>query len=247
MKKLVTIAIALFIFNNVYSQVSMYNGFTDYRTLADTDFMNGLRGDKYKLKISDIRGTPYLIESFQKGEVIDSESNTKATTYLRFDAFNDVFEIQVDPYDEKLMKLDRTTQFEYMLNGEKFVLIKTDLINDDHYISGNGYAVELTLPESSAVLYKRYTKKFNPGKKSQNTYGNSIPPSINNEIFYLLKIDGKFVKADTHKKRILDAFPSDKRSTVENYIKSKKFKFRGSEDEVEDEMIQVVRYYNTLK
>jgi hypothetical protein len=236
----------LFLSATIYSQVSMYNGFTDYRTLADTDYMNNLRGDKGKLKISEIRGTPYLIDSFQSGSVIDTITNTKASAYLRFDVFNDVFEIQVKLGDQKLMKLDRSPRFQYVLNDEKFVLIQTDKINDDHYIAGNGYAVELTSPEFDVVLYKRYTKKFNPGKKAETSYGTSMPSRINDETVYLIKSKNEFKLADSHRKRILEIFPKDKRGKIEKYIKNKKLKFRGSEKEIDQDMIQTIRYYNSL-
>ncbi len=241
-----TFSILLFLFFKTYSfcQVSQFNGFRDYRVLADTYYMSVMRGDE-KINVSDINGTPFLKKEFSYGFVLDTVSQTKAYTNLRYDVYNDLFEIKLEPSSKSLKTIVRSPQFQYFLNDEKFVLIQTDVLNKNQYISGNGYVVELTTSKLEVVLYKRYTKKFIPGKDAKSSYGTSMPPRITEETNFIIKFEDKFVLAEPHKRKILDAFPNHEKK-LKKYIKDKGFKFRGSDREIQNEMIQVVRYYNSL-
>lgn len=243
MKKILTLLIAFTFISNSFGQAELM-GFRDYRDIADSFYMKFEGNDKFD--IEDVKGTPFLIEDFSSGYIVDTKESNKAQTFLRYDVYNDIFEIQLDPNDESLKTLERSPRFEYMLNGEKFVLIQTDALNVEHYTSGNGYAVELSSPEADAVLYKRYYKELNQGRKGATSYQADIPPSISNNVMYIIKIGNSFAQAEDNRKKILDAFPSDKQSAIKKFIKSKNFKFRGDEKEIQNEMVQVVRYYNSL-
>ncbi len=226
-----------------YAQAELM-GFRDYRDIADSFYMNFKGNDKFD--INDVKGSPFLIEEFVTGYIVDTKAENKAQTNLRYDIYNDVFEIQLNPGDESLKTLERTPRFQYTINGEKFVLIQTDALNVEHYTSGNGYVVELTQPDAGVTLYKRYYKSLNQGKKASTSYGADIPPSISDEMMFLIKMDNKFVVAESHRKRVLDAFPSNKQSQLKDFIKDKGLRFKGSDKEVQNDMIQLVRYYNSL-
>lgn len=243
MKKILSFLIAVTYITHSFGQAELM-GFRDYRDIADSFYMKFEGSDKFD--IEDVQGTPFLNKGFEYGYIIDTKSKNKSQTFLRYDVYNDVFEIQLDPNDKSLKTLERTPRFQYTLNGEKFVLIQTPVLNEAHYTSANGYAVELTTPEADAVLYKRYFKELRPGRKAATSYQSDTPPSISSKMNYIIKIGDKYSIAEDHRKKILDAFPSDKQNAIKKYISSKKFKFRGSDKEIENEMIQVVRYYNSL-
>ncbi|MGX1025156.1 hypothetical protein [Flavobacterium sp. CS20] len=227
------------------AQISEMMGFRDYRDISDAYFMRFKENSKFD--INDIEGSPFLTEDFQFGYIIDSKSKNKAQAYLRYDVYNDVFEIKLEPNSKSLKTLKRTPRYKYNLGGETFVLIKSpQVINEEHYNSGNGYVVELTSPKAEAVLYKRYFKELIPGSKALTSYQQDIPPSIKSDTRYIIKFGDTYVRAEDHKKKILDAF-SDHKKDIKNYIKDKGFKFRGDDKEIQNQMIQVVRYYNSLK
>ena len=244
MTKLLTLFIGLIFITSSFGQAELM-GFRDYRDIADSFYMNFEGTDKFD--IEDVQGTPFFKKDFVYGYIIDTKGKNKSQTFLRYDVYNDIFEIQLDPNDESLKTLERSPRFEYMIDGEKFVLIQTDVLNEAHYTSGNGYAVELTSPEADAVLYKRHFKELKPGSKGATSYQADTPPSISSKSMFIIKFGDNYVQAEDHKKKILDAFPSDKQDAMKKFIKSKNFKFRGSDKEIENEMIQVVRYYNTLQ
>lgn len=244
MYRIVIVCIGLLFLTSSTAQVPGMMGYRDYRDIADAYFMDFKGTDKFDIK--DVKGSPFLIENFSTGYIIDTKASNKAQTNLRYDVYNDVFEIQLNPGDGSLKTLERTPRFEYMLNNEKFVLVETKAINVEHYTSGNGYVVELTSPEAGATLYKRYYKELKPGAKATTSYQADTPPSISSKILYLIDIDSKFVVAEDHRKKVLDAFPSNKQSELKDFIKNKSLRFKGSDKDIQNDMIQLVRYYNSF-
>jgi hypothetical protein len=223
------------------SQISL-EGNPNFRDITNTYLV---RQGNTTVNIKDVEGSQFLNDEFQYGFIIDIDQNNKAKTFLRYNVYKDVFEIKFDLNSESLKQLERLPKYQYKLNNEKFVLIQDDIINDQHYISGNGYVVELTPPKDVAVLYKRYYKKLYPGRKAQSSYQKDKPPRMKDGVKYIIKFGDEFKIAEDHRKRILDAFPDHKKE-IRKYIKDKKFKFRGDDKEIQNQMIQVVRYYNSL-
>lgn len=196
--------------------------------------------------LDEIDGFLYLNEAIGNGYFIDTILKNKVKVNLRYDAYNDIFKIYLDLNKDEFKLLERTKRFEYELNREKFVLIETDLLNVGHFKQGRGYVVELTDPEKNVVLYKRYHKKLNPGSVATSSYESDINPSLNTKLFYIIKLGNNYLKAETNTRKILECFPKDKQDKLEKFIKSNNLKFRGDDTEVEQQMIYIVNYYNTL-
>lgn len=243
MKKILLLSLCLAFTLTSFAQVSEMMGFRDWRDISDAYYVK-FQGDE-KFDLESVKGSPFLNENFSFGNILDENSNQRVETNLRYDMYNDIFEIQLDNRSDQVNTLDRTTNFVYYLNGEKFVLVRTNLINVEHYTSGNGYVVELIPENENATLYKRYYVDLRPGSKAQTSYQEDIPPRIDKEIMYLIKLEGDYYELPTDRKDIVDVFP-DNREEIKKYIKAKKFKFRGDEQEIQNQMLQVVRYYNTL-
>jgi hypothetical protein len=243
MKKIFLLGL-LFTFSlPTFAQVSEMMGFRDYRDIADAYYVK-LR-ENSKFDINDINGSPFLSEEFQFGNILDNNSMKKVETYLRYDIYNDVFEIQLDTRSDKINTLERTQNFDYYLNDEKFVLIKSNVLNVEHYTSGNGYVVELIPENENAALYKRYYVELKSGSKALTSYQEDIPPSIRKEEMYIIKINDDYYELEKDRKDVIEAFP-DFKDKLKKYIKEKKFKFRGDDREVQNQMVQLVRYYNSL-
>ena len=244
MNKILKITLGfLLLASPTFAQINDFSGITTYRNIAQTFF---IKSDNNTYDINEISGSPFLNKNFNKGYVLNTNSNNKVQTYLRYDIYNDLFEIKLDSNSESLKTLERSVNYEYLLNGEKFVLIESsNVINENHYTTGNGYVVELIPSIDRVGLYKRYSSKLIPGKKATSSYGKDTKPSIRNSVKYFLKLQEKFVQVEDHKRRILDAFP-DNQKKLKKYIKGKGFKFRGSDRKIQNQMVKVVRYYNSL-
>lgn len=238
MKKYYLLVFSILLFTKSYSQL----GFQNYRNVENFNvkFSDGT------VKLSEIKGSPFLIEEFKSGIIIDTNNDKEYPTNLRYNVLNDVFEIKINKNDTELKRLNRYFNYQYILNGEKFVLIQSqETLNELHYNTGNGYVVELTDPKKENVLYKRYYAEKKEGKKAQSTYQKDTPPSIDVDQRFIIKFGEDYVKAEAHKKRVVDAFPN-KQNILKDYIKSNKLKFRGNDEDLENQMIQLVDYYNTL-
>jgi hypothetical protein len=243
MKKIFLLGLLVTFCLPTFAQVSEMMGFRDYRDIADAYYVK-LR-ENAKFDINDIKGSPFLSEEFQFGNILDNNSMKKVETYLRYDIYNDVFEIQLDTRSDKINTLERTQNFDYYLNDEKFVLIKSNVLNVEHYTSGNGYVVELIPENVNAALYKRYYVELKSGSKALTSYQEDIPPSIRKKEMYIVKINEDYYELEKDRKDVIDAFP-DFKDKLKKYIKEKKFKFRGDDREVQNQMVQLVRYYNSL-
>lgn len=238
MKNYYVLALGLLLCFKSYAQM----GFQNYRNIQNFNvtFKNST------VDLSQINGSPFLTDEFSSGKIIDTKKGMDVPILLRYDVLNDVFEIKINKSDTELKSLERSFNYEYQLNGEKFILIQSPkTLNELHYNTGNGYVAELTDSQKETVLYKRYFAEKKEGKKAQSTYQKDTPPSIDVDYRFIIKFGKQFVKAEAHKKRVLDAFP-DQRNVLKKYIKTKKLKFRGNDDKVENQMVMLVDYYNSL-
>lgn len=243
MKYVLKLLIGLFCFTSAFSQAEFVN-YIDYTNTVAAGYLR-LDGENV-FDASDVEGTLYLNEEISNSEVIDKVIKNKFGSFLKYDVYNDFFNVKIGSDDEDIKPLKRTPRFEFIIDGERFILIETELLNVAHYNAGNGYVVELTNPIAKATLYKRYYKTFDPGSVSTSSYEPDSPPKLNSKKFYLIKLDDHYVKAEAHKKNILKAFPEVARQQIKAYIGLKNFTFKGTDLEIEQELIQVVRYYNSL-
>jgi hypothetical protein len=192
------------------------------------------------------QGSPYLIDEFKKGTVIYNSKDMEIQAYLKYDIYNDVFEIKVGLNDTYADLLDKQSKFDCILNGYKFVLLKSKTaINELHYNNGRGYAAELIKNDKKITLYKRFFAEKKEAEKARTSYHRDEKASIEIDVRYIFRINGNFIRVDAHKKRILEAFP-DQHQKIEFYIKKNNLKFRGSDEKIERQVIQVVEYYNSL-
>merc|ERR1712174_106596 len=96
---------------SVLGQVSELMGFRDYRDIADAYYVKLKENSKFD--INDIKGSPFLNENFTNGSILENKLMKKVETSLRYDMYNDVFEIQLDPTSNKVNTLERTKNINY--------------------------------------------------------------------------------------------------------------------------------------
>jgi len=218
--------------------------FQDYRNMKQEFVVNV--GENI-LNVNEVQGSPFLNKDFKKGVIVDNKNNMEVSTYLRYDALNDTFEIKLNADDEDIKKLPRNFNYQYILNNEKFVLIRSaNAIRELHYDIDNGYVIQISEKQDDATLYKRYFIEKKEGKEALSSYQKDTPAKLDLGFRYIIKIEDKYVKAEAKKRRIVDAFPN-KKGQLEKYIKKKKLKFRGSDEDIEQDLIDLVNYYNSIK
>jgi hypothetical protein len=166
----------------------------DFRDISD-NLMTDNAGKK--IGSGPVRGTPYVNEDFVKGVIVDVKNEKNIPGLLRFDSYNDMFEIKLESNSIKSLK--RTPNYEYILDGEKYVLINSpQVINKYHYRNGNGYVVELKATDKLS-LYKRYAKQYKKGKEAISNYDVDKPATLETKTTYIFKFKDEYVTVEPHK------------------------------------------------
>lgn len=191
-----------------------------------------------EFSLEDVEGSPYLNDNFVIGEV--SINNKLEGMYpLRLNVYNDIFEIKMD--ESKINELRQLHYVEINLQNKIYRLVS--YFNDNKVIA-RGY-FEVLEEGKNVMLLKKNNKIFEAGVKAKTSFHIDKKPQIKDEVSYYLNFTNNSnvpVKlAKLSSKAVLQSFPEDKYQTLKSFIEVEKFNLK----EIE-ELIQVVRYYNTL-
>lgn len=189
----------------------------------------------------NLQGSPYYKEDFLNGKIIDKQNNKQIDNLdLRYRILDDI--IQINNTSSKTPgSLERSKNFIVYINGEKFVFLE----NYPIALNGttNGYSIEKYKSKKVSLL-KRLTQEYKEGRESENSYSAAIPPKLENNVHYFVKLNnGGFFVVEPHKKRALDNFPNHQKE-LKKFIKDNKLKFRGNDEE--SDLIKLVEYYNSI-
>ncbi|RRO23202.1 hypothetical protein [Flavobacteriaceae bacterium 14752] len=195
---------------------------------------------------SSVVGDIYLDSSFSDGKIISLEENTSAKANLRYNIYDDCFELSFNTKSQNYKQLTKSDNYAFIINDEKFVLIESQLLNPELPKESKGYIVEILPYNSNIGLFKKYQINFELGVHGVTNYYKTQNSKIENTRTYFLKINNSFKQIKLSKNKIANLF-QESSDDVKSYIKHKKFKFKGSDKDIEMELIQVVRYYKNLK
>lgn len=214
--------------------------------LQSVNTYNSLNTDSGFIKIDNIIGSPYLEEGFKNGKIIETSKDQVVNTYLRYSIFQDKFEIRPNLNDDKTLSLKRSSNYEFIYDGIKVKLVLNDKLFKE---KDNGYVFVILESENDGYnLYKRYTQNFTPPKEAKTSYDTDKPARLDTNIQYFISkdISEDFTEVEAHRRRIYDAFDSSLKSEIKDFMKSKDYKLRGDNAEVENEMIAIISHYNSL-
>ncbi|PKG41364.1 hypothetical protein [Psychroflexus sp. MES1-P1E] len=203
-----------------------------------------------KMDLKDIEGSPFLTEEFKSGVIIDnSKENSAIKTNLRYNIFYDQVEVKYETdlkRDlEQIRVLKRIDIYEYLIEGKLFKLY----FNDEIFFQGDsGYLEVLNGEDKKIMLFKKYYQEYISPRSAETSYQRDTPPQlITNFTYYISKDSSQtFSSIEADRWDILDSFENNKKEVMKDFIKSNKFKFRGNEKEVENELKRTIFYYNSL-
>ncbi len=200
------------------------------------------------IDIANLDGSPYWNEDYHLGKIIIKEEEGIKTTkaFVRYRIFDDIFEVKksLKAPESSAMELERTQDIVVLLDHKKFVLLRNLPIR----IRGvrNGYAIVMLTPnklEGNAILYKRMSQTFTPARAPKGPYDSGRKASLDREDYYFVKIDNRLYQITPHKRKAYKDFPNHQKE-LKDFIKENRLKFRN--DEQDEDMIQLVKYYNSL-
>lgn len=214
--------------------------------LQSINTYNSLNTNSGFVDLDNISGSPYLKDNFQKGKIIENENDQVVTTYLRYNIFEDKFEIKPNLNDDKILALKRSSNYEFVYEGDKVKLVLNSKLFKG---KSNGYVFTVLDSQNDGYnLYKIYSQDFTEPKKGKTSYDTDKPGRLDtNTMYYISKdISKGFSELEVNRRKILDAFEPNLKSEMKDYMKSNKYKLRGNDTEVENELINIISHYNTL-
>ncbi len=183
-------------------------------------------------KYSGIRGTPFLMDKWIKGNVSTPRGMYEGLE-LKFNVYDNA--IFFNKNDESFELVDDITSFTLMPKADDFathMVFKNGIKGAD--LRGNEF-VQVLL-EGKTGLYKLNVKQLS--EMSEINAG--IVKTFANTYNYYIKIDDKLQFIKLNKAEVLSAL-ADKQEKVQAYINEKKYNFRK-----ESELVDVLKYYASL-
>jgi len=178
------------------------------------------------IDINDFKGTMYLEDTFVLSTIYDGLANHTRQAYLRYDAYNDVFEMKKSLQSKEHTHLRTSSVVSITYGTRKFYYRSYTTKSGKLQL---GYLEEIC-KIGDQVFYKKYGKELIMPKKAQTTYEQDIPGKIANKTYYVVGA-AKELKANAiTKKTILNYIPSAHFDEIKSYIKQSKLKFKTPDD-----------------
>lgn len=184
---------------------------------------------------SKIEGTPYLNEKYENGEIYFGEANrtTSTSVPVRYNAYHDLMEYQ---QNGKALVLDPSNKIKKVRLGEStFIVAKYEFDGKTKY----GF---LNLLDSGKVtLLAKKVVRYQEPLKGRASDGGDLPAKyskLSDKFFYRIG-NGELEEVDNLKDMI--ASLPDKQEEVKQFAKKEKIS-----PKKEDELIKLVKYYNSL-
>lgn len=186
---------------------------------------------------ADFTGTPYTDKEFKNGNVIKSGVTIAHNIGLRYNASKDLFEIKKTSVlkNNQAKVLISSNDISIKLGNERFVFLTPNENNNSQ-----GYFID-TYSGNNASLYKKIKKVYIPEQKAYTSLASNVAAYYKEKVtLYLYTQDGLLVELPNSKKARIKAF-GDKSKEVKVFLKENKVNINK-----ESELIEVIKYYNTL-
>jgi len=196
-----------------------------------------------------VDGSPYLNETYQLGTIING--NNKSEALLRYNVFEDKFQF-LDENKKKKFLL-KAPNIKVILDGKTYEIVEfkeAPKYNLGYYVPKTeknkntnntkmGYFI--VLYEGNTILYQKTAKKITKLQQPESGYETFKPSKfVLDKGYYLKKAFKTAYRIDLSKKAMLLAL-NNKYDEIRVYIKKHKLKVK-----TEEEVIQVITYYDTL-
>lgn len=181
---------------------------------------------------ANIKGTPYLDDSYVDGTIIYGNRNQAAP--VRYNAFKDLMEYKVNG---QALVLDPTTTIKKVnVGASTFVVEKFESDGKAKF----GY-LEI-LDSGKVTLYSKKGVRYLPPKKGGAMDGSDQPGEFRRmpDVFYYRMGSGALQEVPRNSKLFIEAFP-DSQNELAAFVKKEKI---SSKDE--EELRQLIQYYNSL-
>ncbi len=186
--------------------------------------------DLFENRKEEIKGSPYLFDEWNIGEIKTKLGSVYPNVKLKYAAYSDQLFFLTDDGDERAIAREKVHYFQFNDEDGKSYLFE--------HIPYHGFLQKLT-SQSGVILYKKIEKEIKEAPKN-NGYNASTGKDefFERRTYYVLA--NKQVVPVQGKKEYLALFPNNN-DAIETFIKKNKVKFKKDE-----KMIDLVEYTNSL-
>ena len=156
--------------------------------------------------------------------MIDDLTDKDLSLYLRYDAYNDVFERKSSLQSSASTFLKKIFGTRVLYGNREFVYSN---YKDDTEKLVSGY-IESLGNYSDKIFYAVHKKDLVLPEKAPNPQVKDRAGRIRDRMYYLMKDSRGFKEVDINRRKIYDYFPSEKRNVIKSLLKEKKYKFKNS-------------------
>ena len=206
-------------------------------SLNRSDFGTGLKysdGSYLSEKGTEVKGTPFFIEDWKKGNVLLKTKERIDTVLLKYNLYTDLLHVKVDDQ-------------EYQFNIDVSEFLLPDPVTNEMALFRSGFNAEPGLNEKSfyQVLYDGKTKLLLKHKKiiiSELTSTPGVKAKVfeDQKSYFILTASGKMKKIKKKNKGILDLL-EEKKVELKKMADTNKLKLV-----TDEEIIKVLEYYDSL-
>ena len=187
-----------------------------------------------------LRGTPYFLAGWSKGEILMTDGRRYVDVPLKFDAFRQALILLRPKMGNDSIIVDRGTVNRFELigpEGQSYLFKHYSDVKLPDDMGNGGYF--LVLYEGNTALLKRITKTFREANFKQPYSVDVRYDSFeNNHGYYVLKPDQTLAKVKLSKKSLLDAL-DDKNDALKTFANKLSFKS-------EADAVALMQAYNNL-
>lgn len=184
------------------------------------------------LKLSDIKGSPYLEAEFISGKVITTDGSINENIPIRYNAFSDDLEFRKG---DDIYIIDPKSTVKKAEIGKDVFTYMTYLYGGKIH---NGFFKILT--EGKTILLARFVIVFLE-KEEIKPYAEPKPARFDEvRKEYYISFDGNPAKPFSTKKGLFEMF-GEKKGEMESYFSKNRLSFKGDE-----QLIKIIQHYNTL-
>ncbi|UII78495.1 hypothetical protein [Flagellimonas sp. CMM7] len=191
---------------------------------ASENFYNQMRdklanmGIEQKIELKDIEGSIYLEDEFVLGTIFFN-GNEESKMYMRYNAFNDEFEIRKSKLKKDgVLALLKNSNISCSFGGDKF---KYTSFLDDNSVKSYGY-LKMIYSTDNYKLFEQNRKLFKEGKRAKTSHAVSFPHRFVDEINYYISIDDNDpVRISRSKKELVDLFRAEHQNKIKQFLKEK--------------------------
>lgn len=178
--------------------------------------------------IQNIKGSPYLAETFKKASVYYGDQ-LLGSLYARYNAFSKEMEIKRTTLEEEAYRALTKDEKIKIVFGDKEMQYASFI--DDSGKRHNDYLISMTAG-NNYQLYQRYIVNFVEGKEAENSMVNAIPSRFTNSTEYYLKDMNTALVSQipTKKSKVIALFKNSDKIQLTNLIKKNSLNLKKEND-----------------